>query len=191
MPIAHNCCFLQMGADLVASIHTMESSLAQLTAATSENMGASDATLEVGLLRKDQNNWHSRDAIWELDKDRGTRIPAASDLFNLESQNNTAAPSKSEHNCGKAVPERAGFSGREVDEWAGFRVGDRCRFKGRDGRWHNGIVLEFQGSQSANGAPSRRSKMRVLVGYLTPTTAQTKLCSFFAQRRCRFGADCR
>ncbi|GAQ78800.1 CCCH-type zinc finger protein [Klebsormidium nitens] len=181
----------QMLADLVASIHTMESSLAQLSATTGANTVLHTAAPNPGTFPESQGNQHDQNAFWELNVDRSMRSAAARKVIDLEAPNKPEAPLEFDSCREKAAPEEAGFSGREIVEWAGFKLGNRCRFRGQDRRWHNGVILEFRHPQSVNGSPSRRSTVGALVAYLTPTTVQTKLCSFFAQRRCRFGDDCR
>lgn len=84
--------------------------------------------------------------------------------------------------------------------------GSKCRFRHSDGRWYNGRIIGFEGSDSAKISfltPTSESMMVRLSSYsLLPFHYQgllltnaalnyLQMCKFFMQQRCRFGSSCR
>jgi hypothetical protein len=177
---------VQMCAELRISIQSMENSLAQLL-----------TTADVKHTHRDEPPDFeappsARNTVSPERKNRSDSV-AANGMIDAEPQTESGATRGGEANWQSAEPEQAGFSGRTEEAPASdlfsFKVGDRCRFRGRDGRWHNGVLMELGDARS--GSLLKDGKGRAVVGYLTPTTPQMRLCSFYAQQRCRFGADCR
>ncbi|KAH0912716.1 hypothetical protein HID58_036037 [Brassica napus] len=90
----------------------------------------------------------------------------------LHGLNNNAAAVKPEYtdpaNELELEPER-----KDLDD------GSKCRFRHTDGRWYNGRIIGFEGSDYAK------------ISFLTPTSESMMMCKFFMQGRCRFGSSCR
>lgn len=177
---------MQMCAELKISIQSMENSLAQLlTTADVKHTNREEAP-------DCEPPPSIRNPVSPERKNRSDPV-AANGMTDAELQRQSGATRGGEANWHSAEPEQAGFSGRAEEAPASdlfpFKVKDRCRFRGRDGRWHNGVLVELGDARS--GSLLKDGKGRAVVAYLTPTTPQMRLCSFYAQQRCRFGADCR
>ncbi|CAH2061164.1 unnamed protein product [Thlaspi arvense] len=85
---------------------------------------------------------------------------------------NAAAGVKSEHVDPADEPEPTLEEKKDSD-------GSKCRFRHTDGRWYNGRIIGFKGSDSTK------------ITFLTPTSESMIMCKFFMQQRCRFGSTCR
>jgi hypothetical protein len=178
---------VQMCAELRISIQSMENSLAQLLTTADLKHTNRQGAPEFEPPPTDRNPVSSER------KNRSDSPAANGTTTDAEPQTGSGGTRGGEADWQSAEPKQAGFSGRTKEAPASdlslLKVGDRCRFRGRDGRWHNGVLVELGDARS--GSLLKDGEGRAVVAYLTPTTPHMRLCSFYAQQRCRFGADCR